>query len=396
MAFDLSKAAFGKATVSKLDTSRKIPIDEIFANDDNFYSITGIEELAESIKMVGLLSPVNVVKTDAGYKLISGHRRLAAFKLLRGGDDADASSYDRIPAIVVSGLDDLTETMALITANSTARELTYADKCKQEDMLRKTLLAMRDAGRDIPKNLGQYIADQIGVSRNEVSRMHSINTNLAPEHRARLEAGELTAKDAYDLSRQSQETQKAAEKDSATSSKLLDPAQKRILNDFFDEKKHVLASAALRYSGGLKSDPVNGIRILLYGAGGKSFDWGYAGEKASVLFWGFGDGPDFKLSYRDLYNEFCQYAVLQLREPCDKSAVVEWNEGLATENGAYVCRMKFAPEAKEVVRVLYRKNSAWSLNASATSIIDIGIIIEGWIKLPDWGEENEEISKDHN
>ena len=39
MAFDLSKAAYGKASVSNLDKIKMIPLDQIQGNQQNFYSI---------------------------------------------------------------------------------------------------------------------------------------------------------------------------------------------------------------------------------------------------------------------------------------------------------------------------------------------------------------------
>ena len=214
MAFDMSKAAFGKASVSNLDKVQKIPLGFIKSNEQNFYSIEGIDELADSIAMVGLLEPVRVVRISSSptqpyqYKLISGHRRFRAFMALYSRKEEGYLQYAEIPALIMEDMDDLTETFALITANSTARELTYAEKLKQEQLLRETLTAMKEAGKPVPKNLGQYIADQIGTSRNEVSRMHSINENLIPEAREQVDKGEMTAQKAYELSRKPEQEQR--------------------------------------------------------------------------------------------------------------------------------------------------------------------------------------------
>ena len=204
--FDMSKAAFGKASVSNLDRVQKIPLGFIKRNEQNFYSIEGIDELADSIAMVGLLEPVRVVRIPSSptqpyrYKLISGHRRFWAFMRLCDRREEGYLQYEEIPALIMEDLDDLSETFALITANSTARELSYAEKLKQT--------AMKEAGKPVPKNLGQYIADQIGTSRNEVSRMHSINENLIPEAREQVDKGEMTAQQAYELSRKPEEKQR--------------------------------------------------------------------------------------------------------------------------------------------------------------------------------------------
>lgn len=213
MAFDMSKAAFGKPA-SNLDKVQKIPLGYIKSNEQNFYSIEGIDELADSIAMVGLLEPVRVVRIPSSptqpyrYKLISGHRRFRAFMALYNRREEGYLQYAEIPALIMEDLDDLSETFALITANSTARELSYAEKLKQEQLLRETLTAMKEAGKPVPKNLGQYIADQIGTSRNEVSRMHSINEHLIPEAREQVDKGEMTAQQAYELSRKPEQEQR--------------------------------------------------------------------------------------------------------------------------------------------------------------------------------------------
>lgn len=207
--FDLSKAAFGEE-VRKADPNKVVmlPLGAVHSNSKNFYSLDGIEELAESIKLVGLMEPVRVVRyTEKSYRLISGHRRLRAYRYLHEQNGRD---FAEIPALVMEDMDALTETFALVTANSTARELTYAEKCRQEKELREVLTAWKAAGKEVPKNLGQYIADQIGTSRNEVSRMHSVNEHLIPEARARLDAGEMTAQQAYELSRKPEEIQRAS------------------------------------------------------------------------------------------------------------------------------------------------------------------------------------------
>ena len=206
--FNLAEAAFGQEAVSKLDTEkiRDIPLHQISGNAGNFYALENVEALAGSIQAVGLLDPVVVTPLDVGYKLISGHRRLEAFRLLAKDDPR----FETIPARVLPSMDQLRETLALVTANATARELTYGEKCKQEEKLRRVLMAWKKAGKEVPRNLGQYIADQIGTSRNEVSRMHSINENLIPEARELVDKGEMTAQKAYDLSRKPEAEQKDA------------------------------------------------------------------------------------------------------------------------------------------------------------------------------------------
>lgn len=207
MAFDINKAGFGKAQNSKLDSNVLIPLSAITKNEKNFYSMSEIEKLQESIQAVGLLSPITVVQTGPSqYRIISGHRRYTAYHALAEIDQ----KYSTIPARIVEKFDDIEETMALIFANSTQRVLTLEEKLQQEQMMRDSIKALKAAGEDTPKNIGQYIANYLGTSRNEVSRMHSINENLIPEAREKIAAGEMNASTAYQLSRKDPVAQRAA------------------------------------------------------------------------------------------------------------------------------------------------------------------------------------------
>ena len=67
-------------TVSNLNTEnakeQEIPLADIEENAANIYAQTDIEELAESIKVAGLMQPLVVwPKPNGGYLLLAGHRR---------------------------------------------------------------------------------------------------------------------------------------------------------------------------------------------------------------------------------------------------------------------------------------------------------------------------------
>ncbi len=66
---------------------------------------TAIEELASSIKELGLIQPVTVKKNNNNYELISGERRLRAFKFL---------NLNEIPAYVREADDQTSLEMALV------------------------------------------------------------------------------------------------------------------------------------------------------------------------------------------------------------------------------------------------------------------------------------------
>ena len=71
------------ASDSFIDSLKMIEVEDIQPNEDNFYTMSEIEELTEDIERQGLMSVlVAEIAEDGKYRLISGHRRLAAVKLL--------------------------------------------------------------------------------------------------------------------------------------------------------------------------------------------------------------------------------------------------------------------------------------------------------------------------
>lgn len=69
-------------TVSQI---QEIPLQSLVEDDGNVRTrLTGIEELAESLKSMGQLQPIVVVETgsrDLPYRVVAGHRRVAAARL---------------------------------------------------------------------------------------------------------------------------------------------------------------------------------------------------------------------------------------------------------------------------------------------------------------------------
>lgn len=188
-------------------TLTKIPIEQIEDNEKNFYSIQGIEQLAENIRTVGLLHPVRVVRVDGSTcRCIDGHRRLSAYRLLAKEDE----NFRSIPAYEVPMMDNLDEQTMLLMANANNRQMSTADLHRQEAELRQILEARKAVGKQVPKNMSQYMASVLGVSRNEVSRMHTTNTQLIPEGRQLMEAGKLNASAAYEMARKPEQEQRAA------------------------------------------------------------------------------------------------------------------------------------------------------------------------------------------
>lgn len=83
----------------------RVKLDDIAPNPAQprrVFSENGIVELAGSIRRYGLLSPLIVRRTETGYELIAGERRLRALRLL-GEEETDAvvmTACDRESALI--------------------------------------------------------------------------------------------------------------------------------------------------------------------------------------------------------------------------------------------------------------------------------------------------------
>ena len=65
-------------------TYRKLPLDDIRPNPNQprkHFDEASLQNLAESIKRVGLLNPIVVVQRDNGYEIVAGDRRYRASKM---------------------------------------------------------------------------------------------------------------------------------------------------------------------------------------------------------------------------------------------------------------------------------------------------------------------------
>ena len=75
-----------------------IPIHAVRPNPyqpRKYFSDEAISDLADSIRQVGLLQPINVRRVAAGYELIAGERRLRACKM---------AGLTEIKAIILDGI----------------------------------------------------------------------------------------------------------------------------------------------------------------------------------------------------------------------------------------------------------------------------------------------------
>lgn len=213
MAFNLAEAAGLGRIVSKLDTGdvRQIPLVDIDPNDKNFFDVSDVQDLMESIEVHGVLQPLVVVEHGQGYRLLAGHRRLKALQQLHEADKMD-KRWATALCVVLPPMSDAMEQMVLIQTNTTARQLSYAEKMESAARLKKILVQLKSEGVKLPGRLRDIQAEQLEISRAELARMEVIQKNLIPPLMKRLKSGQINSFAAYELSRLEAEDQIVFEK----------------------------------------------------------------------------------------------------------------------------------------------------------------------------------------
>lgn len=173
--------------INKRPTYRSIDIDEIEVNRNNIARICDIDELAESIRLYGLMKPLEVYETDEGsYRLLGGERRYTALKkLVDMGEDIDTD----VPCLVYRRPDRTSvEKLQLILSNA-QREETEEDRISTVKMLLEILDEDKDLHVEGRKR--DWIAQFIGKSPRTVQKYINIATGKEkpePEEKPRGES----------------------------------------------------------------------------------------------------------------------------------------------------------------------------------------------------------------
>lgn len=122
-----------------------IPNEKIYPNPNQPRQVFDQEELvnlAISIRMNGILQPITVRKTDKGYELVSGERRLRASKL---------AGLVSIPCIVVD-VNNMKSAVFALIENLQRQNLNYFEEALAiERLMREYGLSQEDAARRLGK-----------------------------------------------------------------------------------------------------------------------------------------------------------------------------------------------------------------------------------------------------
>ena len=197
--FNLGAIFDAKANDNQALEIVELKCSQIKTNEENFFEVSGIEELADSIDLIGLQQPLVVTKTDSGYLLIAGHRRFEAVKTL---------GWDSVPCIVSKPINNELEMLALIQTNTQTRDLTYAERMEAVKRTEEILLSLKEKGYKFSGRLRDKIGEIVGEKGSTIARMQVIDKNLINEGKEMLAKGELIPEVAYQMQQMPSEQQK--------------------------------------------------------------------------------------------------------------------------------------------------------------------------------------------
>ena len=208
--FDMSEF-LRPAAVPESDTGREqivyLPLDQLRADENNFYSLDGIDELAANIELIGLQQPIRVRKDGDGYIIVSGHRRSAALRLLV---EDGQKRFAEAPCIIErdDGESPAMRELRLICANSDTRKMSSADISKQLSRMKELIYQLSEEGYEFKGKIRDFAAEAIGISKTKAARLQFIDSHLDPEFVYLWEKAKINESAAYELAHFAQSVQK--------------------------------------------------------------------------------------------------------------------------------------------------------------------------------------------
>ncbi len=203
----ITKDIMAAASDSFVDSIKMIDVSEISPSSDNFYELSGLELLADDIEREGLKHNLVVCKKeqDNGYWLKSGHRRLAALKMLI---DQGRRTSTKVPCYVDGEKSRADALLDLIMLNATQRRYTDAELMSEYEQLSKTLKDLESEGKGLNGRMRENIAKLLNISNGQVGKLDNIKHNAAPEVQNAVKNGEMSISTANEVAKLAPEKQK--------------------------------------------------------------------------------------------------------------------------------------------------------------------------------------------
>ena len=194
--FNIDSAGYNKPRMEQ----RWVWLNQIEPDEFNgkIYNVSGVEALADDIKLNGLLQfPLVRYMPGGKYMIISGHRRVAAIRLLA---EEDPEQWKMVPVILDPDKDDTSAHIKLISANAVNRELSQGEVMKQT-LKMYSLLTEQKKKENLPGRVRDMVAKKLNMSAGAVGEYMTIEQNLIFYLKQDFLKGELSKAVAVELSK---------------------------------------------------------------------------------------------------------------------------------------------------------------------------------------------------
>lgn len=200
-------AAGAEVVTSEEGVSSTADIYDLIPSKGNFYSVEDVQDLKQSIELLGVLQPLLVTdeEEDGKRRIIAGHRRrLAVMQLVDEGKER----FRRVPILIKLKKNAIIDRLALIMANR-FREKTDWERMTEALETEKLVLELKDS-MNIPGRTRDLLAEIIETSPAQLGRYKAIYNNIIPELMAEFKANRIVVSVIYEVSGLPEDYQKQA------------------------------------------------------------------------------------------------------------------------------------------------------------------------------------------
>lgn len=200
-------AAVAEVVTSEEGVSSTADIYDLIPSKGNFYSVEDVQDLKQSIELLGVLQPLLVTdeEEDGKRRIIAGHRRrLAVMQLVDEGKER----FRRVPILIKPKKNAILDRLALIMANR-FREKTDWERMTEALETEKLVLELKES-MNIPGRTRDLLAEIIETSPAQVGRYKAIYNNIIPELMAEFKANRIVVSVIYEASGLPEDYQKQA------------------------------------------------------------------------------------------------------------------------------------------------------------------------------------------
>lgn len=187
----------------RADGMEQLTLDvyDLIPSQENFYSTQYINDLKQSIAIVGLLQPLLVKQDGDKYRVTAGHRRrLACIALVEDG----LEQFRRVPCVIQTGeapqgaAETILDRLALIFANG-FREKSDWEKM-EESLQTEALITELRKEVNLEGRTRRILSEFTGITEAQLGRYKTIKKNLCPRLMQAFKGKRLGVSTACELS----------------------------------------------------------------------------------------------------------------------------------------------------------------------------------------------------